>query len=50
MCPPMEGGKKKRGLSDKMKKRMEKVKQLMAERGISMIDASKAIKSEKIEY
>jgi hypothetical protein len=47
----MEAGKKKKkGLNDKMKRRMAKVKEIMADRKCSMIDASKIIKKEGLDY
>jgi hypothetical protein len=44
------GKKKKKGLNDKMKRRMDKVKEIMADRKCSMIDASKIIKKEGLDY
>jgi len=44
----MAGGKKK--LNSKMKKRMKKIKEIMKERGVNMIEASKIIKKEEIKY
>jgi hypothetical protein len=46
----MAGGKKKKSLNPKMKKRMEMVKKIMKEKGLSMIEASKYIKSNGIKY
>ena len=43
-------GKKPRAISDKMKNRSAKIKEIMKEKNLSMINASKYIKDHKIAY